>query len=306
MLEIFLRTVPFFLIIGLGYGAAATRLFHGEAVAALTRFVFYFALSAMIFGFVSDLPFSSIFDPTLATAYLLATAVVYAFALAVALWRRQSLAVAAVEAQCGVIGNIGFLGLPMLVVLIGPQAAGPIILMLTIDLTIFGSLIVAVIVASRGTPGLRLILSVGSGLVRNPMIMSIVAGLIWSGFALPVPRPAREFLDLLGGTATPCALFAIGASLAAKSAERLSVAAWLSFVKLFLHPAAVLAATWWFRADPAASAVVIASAAMPVAGNIYIIAQHYGVAPQRVSSAILISTAVSIVTLSATLAWLYP
>jgi predicted permease len=111
-------------------------------------------------------------------------------------------------------------------------------------------------------------------------------------------------VTILGDAATPGALFAIGASLASKSAERVEVATWLSFCKLVLHPAAVaIAALYLFDVDPYAAAVMIAAAALPVAGNIYMIAQHYGVAPQRVSASILISTALSIVTVSLIIAW---
>lgn len=49
---------------------------------------------------------------------------------------------------------------------------------------------------------------------------------------------------------------------------------------------------------------MIAAAALPVAGNVFILAQHYGVAPQRVSTAILISTAFSILTVTAVIALL--
>ena len=109
----------------------------------------------------------------------------------------------------------------------------------------------------------------------------------------------------LGGAATPCALFAIGASLAGKSAERMSVAGWLSFVKLVLHPGAIaIAALMIWPIEPYAAAVMIASAALPTAGNIFILAQHYGVAPQRVSATILVSTVASVVTVSLVLAWL--
>jgi hypothetical protein len=48
---------------------------------------------------------------------------------------------------------------------------------------------------------------------------------------------------------------------------------------------------------------MIAAASLPVAGNVYILAQHYGVAPHRVSASILISTALSIVTVSVVIAW---
>ena len=111
--------------------------------------------------------------------------------------------------------------------------------------------------------------------------------------------PGQRSGTATGGAATPGALFAIGASLAGKSAERPHVAGWLSFCKLVLHPAAVaIAALWVFGVAPYAAAVMIAAAALPVAGNVYMLAQHYGVAPQRVSAAILVSTAVSIVTVS--------
>ena len=140
---------------------------------------------------------------------------------------------------------------------------------------------------------------VAKGLVANPMIVSIALGLAWSATGWPLPGPADATLALLGAAATPGALFAIGASLAARSAERLSVAAWLSFAKLVLHPAAVAVAVLvLFPVEPFAAGMLIATAAMPVAGNVYILAQHYGVAPQRVSASILISTAAAVFTLS--------
>ncbi len=96
----------------------------------------------------------------------------------------------------------------------------------------------------------------------------------------------------------------IGASLATKSAERLQIAGWLSFCKLVLHPLFVgFAALALFGVDPYKAGVIISAAALPVAGNVYMLAQHYGVAPQRVSAAILVSTAFSIVTVSLVIAW---
>lgn len=300
MLEIFLKTLPFFGLIGLGYWAGRTRFFTEEATAYLTKFVFYFALSAMIFRFASNLDVSAVFNWTFIWAYLWATALVYAVVTFVALWRGLSVAETAVEAQVGVIGNVGFLGIPMLAVLMGEAAVGPVMMVLAVDLLVFGSLIVILITGSRdGRVSPAILKTVGMGLVRNPMIMSLAAGLLVSGFAVPIPGPVNEFMSILGAAATPGALFAIGASLASKSAERLSVAAWLSTSKLILHPAAVaVAALVIFPVEPYAASVMIAAAALPVAGNVYIIAQHYGVAPQRVSAAILVSTAISILTVS--------
>ncbi len=306
MLAIFLKTLPFFALIGLGWAAGRLRFFPEAATEWLTRFVFYFALSAMLFRFAANLSLAEIFDPAFALAYLSGCTIVYLLAMTVALMRRISVPEASIEAQCAVIGNTGFLGVPMLTALLGPDAAGPVLMVLAIDLIVFSSLFTLIITAAReGHLSPRIFRVLGIGLLKNPMIVSMVAGLLWSSTRLPLPVPADEFLTLLGAAATPGALFAIGASLASKTAERVSVALWLSFAKLVLHPAAVaVAALLIFDVDPFAAGVMIAAASLPVAGNVYILARHYGVAPHRVSASILFSTAFSIVTVSVVIAWI--
>lgn len=305
MVEIFIQTLPFFLLIGVGYFAAASGFFSQAASAALTQFVFYFALSAMLFRFSANLSFGDVYDARFMIVYLIATTLVYLVANAVAHWRGLALAEAAVEAQCAVIGNIGFLGIPMLALIMGEAAVGYIMMMLAVDLLVFGTLIVVLITASRGGGNaLKALPAVVKGIVANPMLVSIFLGFAWSALDWPIPRPVNEFLGYLGAAATPGALFAIGASLASRSAERLAVASWLSFLKLVLHPAAVFAAVLIWPVEPYAAAVMIASAALPTAGNIFMIASHYRVAPHRVSATILVSTVGSIVTVSLVLGWI--
>ncbi|MDE2792928.1 MAG: AEC family transporter [Paracoccaceae bacterium] len=300
MIDVLLRILPFFAVVGCGYLAAATRMFGAEASDWLARFVFYFALSAMLFRFAATLPIAETFDSEFAFAYLAGCSTLYLLITAVARLRGESPPVAAIEAQCAVIGNTGFLGLPMLVALIGPAAAGPVILTLAIDLVIFGTLVVVVITVSRegrvdAAAGLRILANVA----RNPMVMSMAAGLAWSAFDLPLAGPFDDFLLLLGGAATPTALFAIGASLAFHSAGRIAVSLWLAGAKLILHPLLVAVfALLVFDVDPFAAAVMIVAASMPAAGNVYLLANHFQVAPARVSATILLSTCASILTLS--------
>ncbi|MEO0358741.1 MAG: AEC family transporter [Pseudomonadota bacterium] len=305
MVAIFLQTLPFFLIIALGFAAAYRGFFPPAATGYLTKFVFYFALPAMLFRFSANLTPSEIFDPSVAAAYLCGTLAIYLVATVVAIIRKIGIEQGAFEAQCAVIGNVGFLGIPMLAVLMGQDAVKTVMLVLAIDLIVFGSLIVILITGSRdGRMSLGVLTTVGRGLMANPMIMAMAAGLLWSVSGITIPAPMNEFLSILGAAATPGALFAIGCSLAGKSAERVTVAGWLSFCKLVLHPAAVaLTGLVLIPVDPYAAAVMIAAAALPVAGNVYILAQHYGVAPSRVSASILISTAVSIGTVSVVIAW---
>ncbi len=308
MLPILLKTLPFFALIGLGYGAARLRFFPPDATAWLTRFVFFFALSAMLFRFAASLPLREIWDGRFLMAYLAASTTVYLLAMAVAQLRRVPTLETAVEAQCAVIGNVGFLGVPLLVVLLGPHAAGPVLMVLSIDLVVFSSLITLIVAGVReGRLHLGIWRILALGLARNPMVVSIVAGLLWSATGVGLPGPVEDFMAILGAAASPCALFAIGASLATKTAERMAVAGWLSFCKLVLHPGAVaVCALLLFRVEPQRAGVMIAAASLPVANNVYILAQHFGVAPQRVSASILISTAVSILTITAVIAMTAP
>ncbi len=305
MIDVFLRTLPFFAIIGLGYWAGRSRFFTEEATAYLTKFVFFFALSAMLFRFAATLPFAEIFSGRLVLGYLIGTAGVYALATLVAYLRGLDIPTAAVEAQCAAIGNVGFLGLPMLALLFTEAAIGPVMLVLTVDLVVFSSLIVILINGGRdGRLTFGTIRLIGLGLLKNPMVVSISAGLIWSAMKIPVPVPLNDFLTILGGAATPGALFAIGASLAGKSAERVQIAGWLSFCKLVVHPAFVaIALIWLIPVGTFPASVAISAAALPVAGNVYMLAAHYGVAPHRASAAILLSTIASIMTLPLVIAW---
>lgn len=304
MLDIFLKTLPFFAVIGLGYAAGRLRFFTPEATAFLTKFVFYFALSAMLFGFAANLDVGALFSWAFVLAYVAASLLVWALVGGVALARGTGPLEAVVEAHCGVIGNVGFLGIPMLTLLLGKAAVGPVLLVLAVDLLVFSSVLTIVIAGLReGRMSMRIFRVLALGLLRNPMIVSVVLGLAWGATGAALPLPVNEFMSMLGAAATPCALFAIGASLAGRSAERVEVAVWLAFAKLVLHPAAVaFAALVVFPVERYAAGVMIAAAALPVAGNVFILAQHFGVAPQRVSTSILISTAVSVLTVTAVIA----
>ncbi len=305
MIAVFFQTLPFFGLIALGYMAVRTGFFSADATAIITKFVFYFALPAMLLLFASQLDLAEVLDWNFVLAYFVGSLVVYLLATVVAIVRGLSVAEAAIEAQCAIIGNVGFLGIPMLALLLGEGAIGPILMVLAVDLVFFGSVVVILITGSRdGRLQLGTLKTVGAGLIKNPMIVSILGGLLMSHFQVTLPTPAIDFLTILGAAATPGALFAIGGSLAGKSAERLSVAGWLTTCKLALHPISVgCFALFVFNVDPVAAGMMVAAAALPVAGNVYIIAQHYAVAPARVSAAILISTVLSILTIPPVIGW---
>ena len=166
MLAILLETLPFFALIALGYWAGRSGFFTPEATAYLTKFVFYFALSAMIFRFAANLELRDVWDSNLLLGYLFGTSAVYIVATVIAFARKRGIQEAAVEAQCAAIGNIGFLGIPMLALILGEVAVGVIMMMLAVDLIVFSSLIVILITGSRdGQMHIGILKTVGLGLV---------------------------------------------------------------------------------------------------------------------------------------------
>ncbi len=300
MLHIFLNTLPFFALIALGYGSAKTAIFSKDATVHLTKFVFYFALSAMLFKFSSNLSLREILEWDFMAAYLIGSMALYGMTALIAKLRGTSFDISVIEAQCSVIGNMGWMGLAMIPILLGEQSISYVIMVLIIDLIVFGPLIVILLVAYReGQISLKVFQTIGMGLIKNPLVLSISTGLLWAAFEIPVPELLNRFMTILGGASTPGALFAIGASMAFAAKGQISIPLYLSANKLIMHPLLVgIASLLVFQIDPFASAVMIACAAMPVAGNVYMIATHYGLPSERISIAILISTTVSIVTIS--------
>lgn len=298
MLAIFLKTLPFFALIATGWAAARLRFFPPEASGWLTRFVFYFALSAMLFRLAATLDIGALFDARFGAAYLLGSGAVWIAGFAAARLRGAETAAAAMQAHTGMTGNTGFLGVPMLLLLLGQRAVGPVLMVMAIYMIVFSTVITLIVTAARhGRVGVGTILPLARGLVANPMIVSMAAGVTWSMLRLPLPAPVAEYLSILGGAATPGALFAIGASLAHRAVRDPGPALRLSFAKLILHPACSAAACWALGVDPASAGVMIAAAALPVAGTVYILAHHFAVAEESVSAAILLSTAAGILTL---------
>ena len=211
MLQIFINTLPFFALITLGYGAARFAVFSRDATVHLTKFVFYFALSAMLFKFSSNLALKEILEWDFMGAYLLGSLAVYAITASIARFRGQSFDIAVIEAQCSVIGNMGWMGLAMIPILLGEQSISYVIMVLIVDLMIFGPLIVILLVGYReGRLGLKVLRTIGIGLTKNPLVVSISTGLAWAAFEIPVPDLLNSFMTILGARLRPghCSLSA--------------------------------------------------------------------------------------------------
>jgi malonate transporter len=313
MQSILNAALPFFALIFCGYAAGRLRLLTETAAAGVNTFVFYFALPAFLFGLMSSSPIAEVVNGRFIGAYATASLAVFALAaLGGRLLFGVGRAEAAMQGLAAVLPNTGYMGIPLISAVFGREAAIPIVVGLTLDGILLIPLGIIIIESDKGRADglLQTGLTTLAALARNPLIISIFAGLAFSATGLDTPTPLTNFLDLLGAAAGPCALFALGATLAGRAGERLGGAAevsYMTFSKLVVHPAVLLfTATVLFDVDPRWATAALLGAALPIAANAFIVARQYDVYVARTSSAVLVSTAVSMISVSALLLVLAP
>ncbi|MEO1198383.1 MAG: AEC family transporter [Pseudomonadota bacterium] len=309
MLDMFGFTLPVFLVIGLGVVAVRSGLLAEDAVRPLNVFVFYFAMPALIAGALARQDVAAVLDLRLIAGWLVCGVAVFGLGmLAAALFGARNLSAMALMGQGSAVGNIGFLALPLTFTVFGTGAAGPITIALIVDLVILIPLSIALLEIDRAGNGsehgqrgrFAVVGRIARGVFLNPFILSIALGLTLSASGFGLPGSVERFADFLGAAAGPAALFALGVSLAGRRIEgdTLAIGA-MSVLKLFVHPALIyLTLAYGFGIASSTAAIFAVIAAMPVAGNVFVIASQYGVFVRRASASVLVSTLVSVVTVS--------
>lgn len=290
-------TLPFFALILLGFVAARQRWVPPESIPAFNGFLLYFSVPAMLFQFAAATPFREITNFRYLVAWAISGAIVV---LLVAFVMRRFLAQsprdAAFYGLAAGVANAGFMGVPLLVALLGERAAAPAILAIAADLVVVSSVGLAMVHAGAL-----------SRVFMNPLLVAMLLGAAFSGLQWTLPVPLAEIVKLLGLAAGPCALFAIGLSLVRPDAPlRSPILAVPVAAKLLLHPLIVWIAMSAFGVDDFTTMVAVLTAALPSAGWVFIFAVRHKADAGRVSATILLTTALSFVTLSLLLYFLLP
>jgi malonate transporter and related proteins len=143
VLQILLVTFPFFALVLAGFVAARRSFLPLEAIAGLNGYVLYFALPCMLFRFGSSLPIEKLFNASVFFVYLICALTMVGFTVAMTLSQRIDWNNAALGALVAAFPNTGYMGIPLLVALLGQAAAGPAIVTIVVDLVITSSLCIA-------------------------------------------------------------------------------------------------------------------------------------------------------------------
>ena len=319
MLAIFATTFPFFALVLCGYLAVRRHMLPQLAIPGLNGFVLYFALPCLLYRFGSTTPIAQLLDPGVFCLYLLAGLVTVGLAMLVALHSKADWNNAAFGALVTAFPNTGFMGVPLLVALLGARASGPVIVTLVVDLIFTTSLCVALsrlgqddaVGPNASAAALRNALS---GMLRNPMPWAIAVGALASGVGLVLPGPVSRTVGLLADAASPVALFTIGAVLARSqlnASGRTPLSGFLPFAlaKLLLHPLLMFAfghaaISTGVPIDPFSLTVLVLVACLPSASNVALLSERFGADTGRIARIILVSTALSFLTFSAAVAFL--
>ena len=316
MLSVLSVTFPFFALVLCGYLATRRGLLPLAAIPGLNSFVLFFALPCMLYRFGASTPIAQLLDPVVLGVYLACALVVVGGTVLATRRGRIGWNDAAFGALVAAFPNTGFMGVPLLVTLLGAQAAGPAIVTILVDMVITSSLCIALSrLDGAGTQGVGPALrSALRGVLTNPLPWAIALGGLASALQWHLPGPLHKTIALLADAASPVALFTIGAVLARSQMnahEQVRVADYVpvALVKLFVHPLLVWAAGHAaIRAglplSPFAHTVLVLVAALPSASNVSLLAERFGAHNGRVARIILVSTALAFLSFSGAVALL--
>jgi predicted permease len=298
--------LPVFALLGVGYAAGASGFFDAAATRALSRFVFTIALPVMLFSSMASQGPPRDFSLSYLVAFFVGVGVSAALgAIAARRLGSRNAAERAVIGFASSYGNVILLGIPLVLRALGESASLPLFMLVSFHGPLMMTIVTILLERSGAMGSLpRRVLAIGNGLMTNPILMSLIGGLVFAALGLSLPPPVAASADLLGRAALPTALFAMGSSLADYRIQgAIRLAAVIVVLKTTVQPIVVwLLVDRVFAIPSPWSDTAILLSAMPTGVNAYLFAARYQAGEPEAATAILLSTAFSLLTVSVILA----
>ncbi|MCJ2030618.1 AEC family transporter [Methylobacterium sp. J-043] len=301
--------LPLFGLILTGYLCGLFRVFSKAAADSLNAFVITLALPALVFVAMARMTPEQLGHLGFMMAYGGCVLVNSMLGFWLSRRRGESIADATMTGLNASYSNVGFMGLPLCLIVFGAEGLPPAVVatLFTACIHFLAAIVMIEADLKKGVSLGRRLGDVGFSLLRNPLFLAPIAGLGVGLSGLGLALPVARFGELLGAAAAPCALICIGLVLAQETLDvrelpRIGV---LVALKLLLQPAlAALLVFHVFAMPPVWASVAVILSALPTGPGAFSLAKAYGLQPAATSGVILVSHVVSVVTLSLVLAWL--
>ena len=298
--------LPVFLVIGFGYLAVWQKWFSDSGVEALMKFTQTFAIPCLLFRAVSTLDLGQTFHFALLGSFYFGAVCGFCLGLFGArfLFKRtwdDSVAIG----FCCLFSNSVLLGLPITERAYGTAALTANFAIIAVHAPICYGIGITVmeLVRGRGSSAPELLSKVLQAIFKNALVIALGLGFFVNLLGIILPVILTDGLDLLANAALPAALFGLGGVLVRYRPEGdLRVIFYICAISLLVHPSLVWITGRYFDLSETDFRSAILTAAMAPGINAYIFANMYGTARRVAASAVLISTALTILTASF---WLY-
>ncbi len=301
--------IPVFAIILAGYLCGRAGVLGENAATVLNGFVYYVGMPSLFIASISgsgDLANGS-HSAFLAVVIGGQMAVFGLSLLAATVLFPGTLGAHSQHALSATLTNSAYMGIPLMQLAYGDEGALLAIIASVANGVVFMSLgtVLLEIGAHTGRSAAQIAGNVVLGVVKSPLVIGAAIGLALLLAGIALPRPAQSFVDLLGATAGPCALFAIGLFLVGKRIVRgAPEVAWISFMKLILLPLLTwVIVLFLVPLSPVETAVAVLLAALPTGSLVFVLGERYGEFMTRSVATVLVTTILSVITVSGLLAF---
>jgi malonate transporter and related proteins len=301
--------LPIFALILTGFICGYFSVFDRSATDNLNRFAVYLALPSLMFVAMSKITPDQVRQLGFVGAFCAGFSITFAVAFAISRARGRRVANASIEGLDAGYSNVGFMGIPMCLLVFGPESAPASIIatLFTACILFLFAVVVVEIDLQKGNSFWSTGAKVARSLLTSPLLIAPIAGLCIGLSGLKVPTPFESFTTLLGGAASPAALVCIGLFLAQESVvsdDAVSIGI-LVAMKLILQPAiTAFFAFYVFTMPPLWSHSAVILSALPIGSGPFTIAKLYGLEAGVTSGAILASHVFAVLTVSLLVAWL--
>lgn len=296
LLSSFTLVAPIFALVLIGFSVAKTRIISQAASHGLSEFVFTLAIPALLFRTVAEAKTPDVNPFPYWATYFLALGAVWLIADIIARRTGRTGREVAVIGFTAAQANTVMIGLPLILSTLGEAGKLPVVLLLGVHLPVTMTIVTIIIARGEGG-GLKALLT---SLFTHPILIGIIAGLLYRLTGWPLPGVAKTLLKLIGDTAAPCALIAMGMSMTSVSLSGArGMITIISVLKLIVHPVLVYAlAVYVFKLPPAYAASAVMFAACPSGINAFLVAERYKAGAVIASGTIAFSTLAAALTMT--------